>query len=164
MSFSQSSSSSFDDHAFSSSPPRVQSSESFAALSSPRSSSPAADSPAGDGPWDEAWWARFPGHIMATKSGERSCWWQHGYRLLQVDDSLPSASRHVWVCKICVAKRRPPPTAYYKFIASIGRSVIRHLQDHRITRGRIGHREGRNYQAGSQSLMAQYLHANVSNP
>jgi hypothetical protein len=73
---------------------------------------------------------------MAIFSSERFWWWEHGYRLCQVDNALPHA-RHVWVCKICVAKRRPPPIAHYKYIASIGKSVIRHLRKHRIARGSI---------------------------
>jgi hypothetical protein len=136
---SQSWFSSFDDHAFSSSPPRRQSSKEFVALSSTPDSSTAssstAGSPAEDKPWDPAWWVRFPDHIMASSSGERSWWWRHGYRLFKADESLPLTSRYVWVCKIFMAKGRPPPTVYYKFIASNGRSILRYLRDHRI-----GHR------------------------
>jgi hypothetical protein len=168
MSSSQSSFSTFDDHAFSSSPPRRQSSTDFVASSpspnSPTAGSSTAGSPAEDKPWDPAWWARFPDHIMASTSGERSWWWRHGYRLFKADESLPLTSRYVWVCKICVAKGRPPPTAYYRFIASTGRSILRHLRDHRIGRRAVDDGGGRSMTAGSQSSMAHYLNANVSNP
>jgi hypothetical protein len=79
---------------------------------------------------------------MAIISIERSWWWEHGYRLCQVDNALLLASRHVWVCKICVAKRSPPPIAHYKYIASIGKSVIRYFRDYRITQASA---VGRNY-------------------
>jgi hypothetical protein len=161
MSFSQSSFSSFDNHASSSSPPRRRSSESFAAPNSPRSSSPVADSPADDRPWDEAWWARFPGHIMASGSSERSWWWLHGYRLLQAEESISSKSRYVWVCKICVAKRRPPPVAHYRFIASTGRSPINHLRDHHRIRDQ---RIAREHKGGRQPSITHYLNADISSP
>jgi hypothetical protein len=97
----------------------------------------------------------IPGYIMATISSERSWWWKHGHRLCQVDNALPLTFRHVWVCKICVTKRRPPPIAYYKYIASIGKLVVRHLRDHQITRANIVGRYER--RPMNQNSMAQYL-------
>jgi hypothetical protein len=156
-SFSSSFSSS--ENIISSSPPWHRPSASNGRSSSPLASSATA---AGDQPCDEAWWARFSGHIMATTSSERSWWWEHGYRLCQVDNALPLTSRHVWVCKICVAKRKPPSITYYRYIASTGKSVIRHLRDHRITRANIVGRDDR--RPTNQNSMAQYLQTDVNNP
>jgi hypothetical protein len=152
------SSSALNNHEFSSSPPR-QPSVSSAPITSP--AGPAIATP--DEPWDAAWWARFPGHIMASNSGERSWWWTHGYRLYLGDDNLPITSRYVWVCKLCVAKRRPPSVAYYRFIASTGRFITRYFWNYRIGRGGINPSGGRFFY-NSQQAIIQYLNANVSNP
>jgi hypothetical protein len=163
MSFLQlssfSSSFSSSESVISSSPPRHRPSTSNRRSSSPLASSATAPD---DQPWDEAWWARFPGHIMATISSERSWWWEHGYRLCQVDNALSLTFRHVWVCKICVTKRKPSPITHYRYIASTGKSVIRHFRDHRITRANIVGRNDR--RPINQNFMAQYLQADVNNP
>jgi hypothetical protein len=99
---------------------------------------------------------------MATTFSERSWWWEHGYRLCQVDNALPLTFRRMWVCKICVAKRKPPPIKYYRYIASIGKSVIRHFRDYRITRANIVGRDDR--RPINQNSMAQYLQADINNP
>jgi hypothetical protein len=140
MSFLQLSFFSSSESVISSSPPWHRPSASNGRSSSLLVSSATA---AGDPPWDEVWWARFPGHIMATTSSERSWWWEHGYRLCQVDNALPLTFRHVWVCKICVTKRKPPPITYSKYIALINKLIIRHLRDHRITRANIVEKNNR---------------------
>ncbi|KAH6653387.1 hypothetical protein BKA67DRAFT_319263 [Truncatella angustata] len=76
--------------------------------------------------WCMEWWCRFPNcELDFNIKNMRVWWWAHGYRLINKQSRLP---KHIWVCSICVAKSKPPPTDTYTFVSSTSKSIVNHLR------------------------------------
>lgn len=99
--------------------------------SSPGSSQDTQDSSFPDySVWDEAAFARYGGLLYYhDPAKERSWWWKIGFRLR--DPNRPRNQQAIWVCERCFNQRKP--VAASRFVASTGKSVIKHLKEqHRI--------------------------------